>query len=285
MKRIFLVLAAAALLMIPQHALPAALALSLAEIFSLFAPEMYYIAAAQELRDDRRAGLWNFALLLSLAGAAVSGAATVLLGYGRIPAAVGAGYMLVRVVIERFRQPSGGKAKPLLCASLLCALPEALLLRGVYLIPAAALCFGLWYAAGVSTVPAYAAGLAVFALLRTDNVPSGAEVERFPARWVIGGLLTACCALSGFNGVFSAVYCAWGVIAALLCVRRGGKAWLCALLTVLQALCGGAGAYLGSVPVAAAAFIPAMLMLLLQRRALYAAWLPLRAKMIRRKNR
>lgn len=285
MKKLILLLpaVAAVALMIfgrPELALHIVLACAAAEVFSLFAPQMYFISAASQLLDDRRAPLWRTALLLTLLGAAAAVAIGVFLGVGNAAPAV---YMALLMAAETLRQKPG-KGGALLSAGLLKAFPEAFLMRGLYLVPAAALCVGAWYGLGVSTAPAYAVGLIAFSLLRVENRPSGAEVERFPVRWIAGGLLTALCAAAGFNGVFSAAYCAWGVIAALLPVRHGGKAWLCALLTLLQAAAGAAGAWFGmSMAAGAAALALWALIFLLQRRSVYAAWLPLRARMIRRR--
>lgn len=167
------------------------------------------------------------------------------------------------------------------------ALPEAMLSRALYLIPAAALLIGGWHGWHVSTVLAYAAGLAVFSALRIDTELRGAAQERFGVRWLFGGLMTAICVLLGWNGVFSAAYCVWGVIAALLPVQRSGRAWLCALLVLLQAVCGyfgGCGMLNGWIA-AAAAFALAAAMALVQKDAIYAAYLPVRAWFIRRKAR
>lgn len=270
----------------PEIALYAAAGCALAEVFSLFAAEMYFVSAAVELSDARHKGLWHMALLLGVFGAAVAAGALWLLGLGVI-AAVPAAYMAVRLAVEFVRVRPAGKASPGLAAGLLRALPEALLLRGMYLLPAAALLVAAWYGWGVNTVWAYAAGLAVFSALRVDNSPApGAEAERFPVRWIIGAAVTAVLSALGWNGVFSAAYCAWGVIAALLPVRHGGKAWLCALLVTLQALCGVIGVTVGMVlPGAAAAAVLGLCVIALQRKAIYAAYLPVRAWMIRRRAR
>ena len=102
--------------------------------------------------------------------------------------------------------------------------------------------------------------------------------------YYIGCAATALCVALGWNGVFSALYCAWGVICALLFApgRRSGREWLCALLCALQGLCGLLLAVKGvlAVPLACALLLP---MALLLRGALYAAWLPLRAWFIRRR--
>lgn len=170
-------------------------------------------------------------------------------------------------------------------AALFRALPEALASRALYLIPAGALCLAAWYAWRVNAVLAYAAGLAAFGALRIDVWLRGPEEERFGARWLLGGLMTAVCALLGWNGVFSAVYCAWGVIAALLPVQRNGRAWLCALLTTLQAVCGYASGcgWLNGWLAAGVAVALLIVMIFVQKRALYAAWLPVRAWFIRRR--
>ncbi|MBQ5923599.1 MAG: hypothetical protein IIW91_09715, partial [Alistipes sp.] len=165
------------------------------------------------------------------------------------------------------------------------ALPEAMLSRALYLVPAAAMLIAGWHVWHISTVLAYAAGLAAFSALRIDTELRGAAKERFGVRWLFGGVLTAVCVVLGWNGVFSAAYCAWGVIAALLPVQRNGRAWLCVLLAVLQAVCGCAGGYgLVNGWIAGGAALAAG-MALVQKNALYAAYLPVRAWFIRRKAR
>lgn len=321
-------------------ALQMGLALAIAEIFSLCAAEMYYIAAGTEVENGRRAQLGSTAMLLAVCCLVGLVPLCVITGMPWGMAAVGVAYALLRVQLERARlgygrsavicagalasgvvllpllaavvpvgfdavalcggiaavaasgvvltvtaQPGmrAGVAKP--SAAIFRALPEAMASRALYLIPAAALLAAAWQAWHVNTLPAYAAGLIAFSLLRTDSDMRGADLERFGVRWLPGGVLTGLCVLLGWNGVFSAVYCAWGVIVALLPVRHGGAAWLCALLVVLQAVCGWLGCS-GVLPVLAAAgiaFALVLLMIPLQRRAIYAAWLPVRAWAIRRR--
>lgn len=172
-------------------------------------------------------------------------------------------------------------------ATLLRALPEALVSRALYLIPAAALCLAAWYTWRVNTVLAFAAGLAAFSALRIDVQLRGPEAERFGVRWVFGALATATCALLGWNGVFSAVYCAWGVIASLLPVQRNGRTWLSALMVCVQAVCGYLAGYglMNGWIAAAAALGMTTLLAAVQARAIYAAWLPVRAWFIRRRAR
>ena len=163
-------------------------------------------------------------------------------------------------------------------------LPDALRARALYLVPATAACIALYALCGVQTILAFCAGLTAFSALSVDSERRGEQRERFPARWLIGGAATALCVALGWNGVFSALYCAWGVICALLFApgRRSGREWLCALLCALQGLCGLLLAVKGvlAVPLACALLLP---MALLLRGALYAAWLPLRAWFIRRR--
>lgn len=261
-----------------------ALAGALAEACALFAPEMYFVSAVMELDDSRRSGLWRTALLLGVVGAALATLLTVVVG---LSSPVPAIWLLVLLIAVRLRVRPGGGKHPFFVASLLRAFPEAFLLRGVYLVPALALLAGAWYGWGVNTLPAYAAGLLAFSALRVENRLSGAEIERFGVRWVFGALATAICALLGWNGVFSAVYCAWGVIAALLPVQRNGRAWLSALLVGVQAVCGylaGYGLMNGWIAAAAALALTALLAAV-QARAIYAAWLPVRAWFIRRRAR
>lgn len=201
-----------------------------------------------------------------------------------LPAGAGIAVLAAEIGILATAQPGArGLAKP--TAQVFRALPEALLSRTAYILPAVALCLAAWRVWSVNTVLAYAAGLAAFGVLRVDGELRGAAQERFGVRWLPGGLLAAICVLLGWNGVFSAVYCVWGVIAALLPVRHGAAVWGCALLAVLQAVCGVLGGY-GLLPVGAAAGIVlalVVLMALLQRGAIYAAWLPVRARRIRRR--
>ena len=163
-------------------------------------------------------------------------------------------------------------------------LTDALRARALYLVPATAACIALYALCGVQTILAFCAGLTAFSALSVDSERRGEQRERFPARWLIGGAATALCVALGWNGVFSALYCAWGVICALLFApgRRSGREWLCALLCALQGLCGLLLAVKGvlAVPLACALLLP---MALLLRGALYAAWLPLRAWFIRRR--
>lgn len=172
-------------------------------------------------------------------------------------------------------------------ARLFRALPEALLSRMLYIVPAAALLIAGWRVWNISTVLAYAAGLAGFSALRIDTQLRGAAEERFGVRWLFGGIWTALCVFLGWNGVFSAAYCAWGVIAALLPAQRSGQAWLCALLTAAQAVCGWIGGFglMNGWMAGLAALALAAVMAFAQRRAVYAAWLPVRAWFIRRKAR
>lgn len=170
-------------------------------------------------------------------------------------------------------------------ATLFRALPEALVSRALYLIPAAALCLAAWYTWRVNTVLAFAAGLAAFSALRIDVQLRGPEAERFGVRWLFGGLMMAGCVLLGWNGVFSAISCAWGVIASLLPVQRNGHAWLCTLLIAFQAACGyasGCGLLNGWIAVGIV-FALLIAMAFAQKHTVYAAWLPVRAWYIRRK--
>ena len=283
-RKLFLALIAIILIVLAlighaQQAMYLAMALTVSEILSLFAPEMLYIAAATELDDRRRAGQWNLAFLLALVGAGLAVGLTYMIGVGCSAAAA---YMPARVLLEKFRLRIGMRFA--VSGSLFRGLPEALLLRGICMIPATALLIGAWYGWGINTVLPFAAGLLAFGLLRVENRPVGAETERFGARWVFGAILTAACVLTAWNGVFSAVYCAWAVVAALIPVIADGKARLCCVLVVLQAVCGAAGVWFGmSLAGGAAALALALVIAAVQRGAIYAASLPLRAWLIRRR--
>lgn len=168
--------------------------------------------------------------------------------------------------------------------ALLGQLPGALKARAVWLIPATAACIALYACLGVQTVLAFAAGLTVFSALSVDAGVSGEQQERFPVRWLIGGAATLACVALGWNGVFSGLYCAWGVICAVLFAPGraiSGVSLLCALLTALQGAC---GLLLSVNPTFAlpAACVPLILMAVLLRGSVYAAWLPVRAWFIRR---
>ena len=261
------------------------LAVLMAEGVSLFAPEMLYVAAALEMDDARRKGLRNPAVVLAALGVAAAWAV-----YGRVPGIAALLVMIVHLAwcgrVLRGMQ-RGVKAAPFVNLQLFRALPEALLLRGAFVIPALALLAGLWYGMGIGTAVACVPGWVLYGLLRVYNQPRGAEIERFGARWVPASAVVALCAALGFNGVFSAVYCAWGVIAALLPVQRNGRAWLSALLVGVQAVCGylaGYGLMNGWIAAAAALALTALLAAV-QARAIYAAWLPVRAWFIRRRTR
>lgn len=257
------------------------LAVLMAEGVSLFAPEMLYVAAALEMDDARRKGLRNPAVVLAALGVAAAWAV-----YGRVPGIAALLVMIVHLAwcgrVLRGMQ-RGVKAAPFVNLQLFRALPEALLLRGAFVIPALALLAGLWYGMGIGTAVACVPGWVLYGLLRVYNQPRGAEIERFGARWVPASAVVALCAALGFNGVFSAVYCLWAALAALLPVQRNGRAWLCALLVLAQAALGAAGAWFGMAYIAWAAPVLLLPVILLQKGALYAAYLPLRAKMIRRR--
>lgn len=212
------------------------------------------------------------------------------LAYERGFALVGLGWILASEVLICLTDRSGSgfvwpDVRP--TAALFRALPEALLSRALYLVPAAAGLIVCWHVWHINTVLAYAAGLAAFSALRIDTELRGAAKERFGMRYLLGGLLMTICVLLGWNGVFSAAYCAWGVIAALLPVQRNGRAWLCALLVALQAVVGAVSGYglLNGWIAGAAALALTGLMAVGQKHALYAAWLPVRAWFIRRKAR
>lgn len=270
-----LVPAAAVLCIRPDAAFFLALSMAAAEAGSLFAPEMYYVSAAAELNDAHRKGLWHMAWLLMLVGIALAWLAADM---RCIAAAV---YGLARLMIEhRIVGGAQEKARPIVDVSLLRALPEALLLRGLYILPAAGLLAYLYFGMGVNTVLPYAAGLLLYGLIRVYNEPRGAEAERFGARWCIAALATA---LTGFVGVFGAVYCAWAALGALLPVQRNARAWLCALIVLLQAALGAAGAHFGMVYITIIAAVLCLPVLFVQKAALYAAYLPLRARHIRRR--
>lgn len=158
--------------------------------------------------------------------------------------------------------------------------------RAAFLIPATAACVALHALCGVQTVLSYAAGLTVFALLNIEAEPRGAAQERFPVLWLLGGIATLACVALGWNGVVSGMYCAWAVLCAVLLApgQFSGRSLLCALLTALQGACG----WLLSVSpalAAPAACVPLVLMIVLLRGPIYAAWLPVRAWLIRRRAR
>lgn len=167
---------------------------------------------------------------------------------------------------------------------LLSRLPRALASRASYLIPATAACLALYVGCNVQTVLPFAVGLTVFSALSVDAELRGQQKARFPARWLIGGVLTLICVALGWNGVFSGAYCAWGVICALLLApgQFSGRALLCALLTAIQGAC-GALIYVNPALAAPASCVPLIIMAVLLRRAVYEAWLPVRAWFIRRR--
>ncbi len=169
--------------------------------------------------------------------------------------------------------------------ALLRQLPRALKARAVWLLPATAACLALYVRWGVQTALAFSAGLTAFSALSIDAEARGEQQERFPVRWLIGGAATLACVALGWNGALSGAYCAWGAICAVLFAPGqaiSGRALLCALLTALQGAC-GLLSFAHPALAAPMACVPLILMAVLLRRSIYAAWLPVRAWFIRRR--
>lgn len=166
----------------------------------------------------------------------------------------------------------------------------ALVSRAAYLLPAIAVLL-----TGPDRTAGYAAGLAVFSLLRTPYAVKDGERERFPVRWVWGMLLTTC-TLAGFvlpGGEWLPAFAALGTVAALLPVKHDGRCAVSALLCAASGALGWAGIRFGALtglPQAAVIAAAAAGMLLLcaaaawvQKGAIYAWLLPKRARLIRRR--